>query len=294
MKWQCRRFGYTLARVGHLPFIIKPPLFSFSFFKNCLLHRSTSSANLPRKPSPSSAPTLPQTSPQNPPRPLLQLFPKPPHKTLPAHTSPPPWKPMTDPLSSECWNPKPLFEKSYPILIFKLFPLSQIPLNQLFPTPLFFHCWIPQPVSVLRKTINPKSFFPSPSTPLSPLSTHSLRNRRTWRQMWGARREILEPTRRPEFCSRWCRWWESSMFLPFELLFFARLVYVDCLLFSAIGYWFEQLFCAMAAISVLSWIALHLHTTHVQSMSRKEATWNIDLNRQPTSEQNISDSIKLN
>jgi len=29
-------------------------------------------------------------------------------------------------------------------------------------------------------------------------------------------------------------------------------------------------------------------------MSRKEATWNIDLNRQPTSEQNISDSIKLN
>jgi len=50
----------------------------------------------------------------------------------------------------------------------------------------------------------------------------------------------------------------------------------------------------MAAISVLSSIALHLHTTHIQSMSRKEATWNIDLNRQPTSEQNISDSIKLN
>jgi len=116
MKWQCRMFGYALVRVGHLPFITEPSsLFILIFQKRSLLC-SNSSANLPRKPSPSSTPTLPQTSPKNPPRTHLSAT----MKTLPV-----------------LWMLKPmLFEKPYPILIFKLFSLSQIPLKQLFPIPL--------------------------------------------------------------------------------------------------------------------------------------------------------------
>ena len=71
--------------------------------------------------------------------PLNQLFPKPPPEnpprthlssTVKIHHGP------LSPLNVETPNPFMFFEKPYPILIFKLFPLSQIPLNQLFSIPL--------------------------------------------------------------------------------------------------------------------------------------------------------------
>jgi len=61
--------------------------------------------------------------------PLLQLFRKPPRKPSPHTPLLHRENPSQIPLSFECWNPKLLFEKPYPILFFKIFPLSQIPLN---------------------------------------------------------------------------------------------------------------------------------------------------------------------
>ena len=97
--WLCTHVCWALA-IHHRTLVS----FHFIFQKRSLLY-SNSSANLPWKPSPHT--------------PLL-------HHEYPSQTT----------LSFECWNPKLFFEKPYPILIFKIFPLSQIPLNQLFPIPL--------------------------------------------------------------------------------------------------------------------------------------------------------------
>jgi len=66
MKWQCRRFGYALARFGHLSFIIEPSSLFILIFQKWSLLYSNSSANLPRK----SSPHTPLCHRENPPRPL--------------------------------------------------------------------------------------------------------------------------------------------------------------------------------------------------------------------------------
>jgi len=138
MKWQCRRLDYALAPIGYLPFITEPSSLFILIFQKTSLLCSNSSPNLPRKPSPHT--------------PLLHLE-----------------NSSQTPLSFECWNPKLFFEKPYTILIFKLFPLSQIPLNQLFPIPL--NQLFPKPPqktlpghtsSFIVESPNPYQFFEKP------------------------------------------------------------------------------------------------------------------------------------
>jgi len=110
---------------------------------------------------------------------LLQLFPKPPQKTLSAHTSPPPWKFITDPSLLWMLKPETVLRKTLSHFNLQIVPLIPNPSEPTIPhtseptvpetspenpsrTHLSFHCWIPQLVSVLRKIINPKSLSTPP------------------------------------------------------------------------------------------------------------------------------------
>ena len=132
MKWQCKSLEYALV-LDTYHSSQNPSLFSFWFFKKSL----------------SCEPTLPQTSPENPPCTHLSSI----------------VKIQQTPLSFKCWNPKPVYVLRKTLSHFNLQTVPPIPnpSESIVPetslenpswTHLSFHCWIPQPVSVLWKTIN--------------------------------------------------------------------------------------------------------------------------------------------
>ena len=138
-------FGDALARVAssplitrHWPLITEHSLFWYWSFKTSLLLRYPSRTH-------TAAPPLPETAPQDPSRthtPALRVLETAPQNPPRTHTHL--CSTMREPLLSWLLKPQnPSLTNPNPISIFKLFPLSRIPLHQQFPAPLFFHCSIP-------------------------------------------------------------------------------------------------------------------------------------------------------